>query len=144
MQKNGIEHITSAPYHASSNGCAERAVQTFKSMMKKAGAGSLITKVSRVLFNYRITPQSTTGLSPAEMLQGRKLRSTLDLIHLDRRRKVEQSIQKKHHDKQGSGRSFQEGDAVIMKNFSHGPKWIPGFITKITVSCLLQGHARRW
>lgn len=134
MQKNGIEHITSAPYHASSNGCAERAVQTFKSMMKKAGAGSLITKVSRVLFSYRITPQSTTGLSPAEMLQGRKLRSTLDLIHPDRRRKVErkQCIQKKQHDKQGLGRSFQEGDAVITKNFSHGPKWIPGFIAKIT------------
>ncbi|KAK0139329.1 hypothetical protein N1851_024035 [Merluccius polli] len=134
MQKNGIEHITSAPYHASSNGCAERAVQTFKSMMKKAGDGSLTTKVSRVLFSYRITPQSTTGLSPAELLQGRKLRSTLDLIHPDRRMKVErkQSIQKKHHDKQVSGRSFREGDAVITRNFSHGPKWIPGFITKIT------------
>ncbi|XP_062400896.1 uncharacterized protein K02A2.6-like [Sardina pilchardus] len=134
MQKNGIEHITSAPYHASSNGCAERAVQTFKSMMKKAGEGSLTTKVSRVLFSYRITPQSTTGLSPAEMLQGRKLRSTLDLIHPDRRMRVErkQNIQKKHHDKQVAGRQFQEGDAVITRNFSHGPKWIPGFITKIT------------
>ena len=47
MQKNGIEHITAAPYHASSNGCAEHAVQTFKSMMKKAGDGNLNTKVSR-------------------------------------------------------------------------------------------------
>ena len=134
LRKNGIEHITSAPYHASSNGCAERAVQTFKSMMKKAGEGSLTTKVSRVLFNYRITPQSTTGLSPAEMLQGRKLRSTLDLLHPDRRVKVErkQLSQKKHHDKQQKGRGFQEGDAVVTRNFSHGPKWIPGFITKIT------------
>ncbi|XP_039511288.1 uncharacterized protein K02A2.6-like [Pimephales promelas] len=134
MQKNGIEHVTSAPYHASSNGCAERGVQTFKAMMKKAGEGSIATRVSRVLFSYRITPQSTTGLSPAEMLQGRKLRSTLDLIHPDRRRRVErqQSFQKKYHDKQGSGRSFQEGDAVITRNFSHGPKWIPGFIIKRT------------
>lgn len=96
MQKNGVEHITSAPYHASSNGCAERAVQTFKSMMKKAGDGSLSTKVSRVLFSYRIIPQSTTGLSPAEMLQGRKLRSALDLIHPDRRMKVE----RKQHSKE--------------------------------------------
>ena len=47
MQKNGIEHITAAPYHASSNGCAEPAVQTFKSMMQKAGDGNLNTKVSR-------------------------------------------------------------------------------------------------
>ncbi|KAK0146771.1 hypothetical protein N1851_013888 [Merluccius polli] len=36
-------------------------------------------------------------------------------------------LQQLHH-----GRSFREGDAVITRNFSHGPKWIPGFITKIT------------
>lgn len=84
MLKNGLEHITPAPYHASSNGCAERAVQTFKLMMKKAGDGNLNTKVSWALFSNRITPQSTTGLSPAEMLQGRRLRSTLDQIHPDR------------------------------------------------------------
>ncbi|XP_043927692.1 uncharacterized protein K02A2.6-like, partial [Protopterus annectens] len=27
LEKNGIVHVTSAPYHAASNGCAERAVQ---------------------------------------------------------------------------------------------------------------------
>ncbi|CAL9705832.1 unnamed protein product [Knipowitschia caucasica] len=102
--------------------------------MKKAGEGNIQTKVSRVLFNYRITPQSTTGLSPAEMLQGRRLRSTLDLVHPDLRSKVEQKqgVQKKHHDKQRTVRSFLIGDAVITQNFSYGPKWIQGFITKVT------------
>nr|XP_023691255.1 uncharacterized protein K02A2.6-like [Paramormyrops kingsleyae] len=133
-QKNSIRHITSAPYHASSNGCAERAVQTFKSMMKKVGEGRLSTKVSRVLFNYRITPQSTTGLSPAEMLLGRRLRSTLDQVHPDLRVRVErkQDTQKELHDKQVRGRSFQVGDMVITRNFSYGSKWIPGFIVKVT------------
>ncbi len=134
MNKNGIRHITSAPFHASSNGLAERAVQTFKTMMKKAGEGSVASKVARVLFSYRITPQSTTGISPAEMLLGRKLRSTLDLLHPDLQQKVrgKQSKQKQHHDNKWQVRSFQVGDAVLTRNFSYGPKWIPGFIAKVT------------
>ena len=133
LVKDGIEHITSASYHASSYGCAEHAVQTFKSMMKKAGEGIIATKVSRVLLNYPITPLSTTGLSLVEIFQGRKLRSTMDLIRPDRRVKVErkQNSQKEHHDEQRKWKGFQEGDAVVMRNFSHGPRWIPGFITKM-------------
>ncbi|KAL1281620.1 hypothetical protein QQF64_000423 [Cirrhinus molitorella] len=83
MNKNGIRHVTSAPFYASSNSLAERAIQTFKTMMKKAGERSVASKMARVLFSYRITPQSTTGISPAKMLVGRKLRSTLDLLHPD-------------------------------------------------------------
>ncbi len=87
-----------------------------------------------MLFSYRITPQSTTGISPAEMLLGRKLRSTLDLLHPDLQQKVrdKQCKQKQHHDNKWQVRSFQVGDAVLTRNFSYGPKWIPGFIAKVT------------
>lgn len=83
MKQNGIPHVKSDPFHPSSNGLAERAVQTLKEGMRKMQGPSIETKVSRFLFSYRITPQATTGLSPAEMLMSRRLRSTLDLIRPD-------------------------------------------------------------
>ncbi|CAM5144711.1 unnamed protein product [Natator depressus] len=36
MKANGIHHITSAPYHPSTNGLAERFVQTMKQALKSA------------------------------------------------------------------------------------------------------------
>ena len=76
---NGIHHIFSAPYHAPSNGLAERAVQTVKQGLKKIN-GSLASKLYRFLARYRITPHSTTQTSPAELLLKRKPRSRLDLL----------------------------------------------------------------
>jgi len=68
-KRNAIHHVRVFPYHPSSNGLAERAVKTFKEGMKKAGnKGSIECRMSRLLFQYRITPQSTTGVSPAELL----------------------------------------------------------------------------
>ena len=43
----------------------------------------LFTMLFTMLFQYRLTPQTITGLSPAEMLMGQKLRKQLDLLHPD-------------------------------------------------------------
>ena len=69
LQRNGVKHTTSAPYHPASNGLAERAVQILKNGLKKS-KGPLQTCINRLLFNYRITPQTTTGISPAEVMCG--------------------------------------------------------------------------
>ena len=78
VKANGIQqHVKTVPYHPASNGLAERAVHTFKTCMKKLSNGSLHACVNRFLFKYRITPQTTTGVCPAELLMGRKLRTHL-------------------------------------------------------------------
>ena len=77
---NGIRHITSAPYHLASNGLAERAVQIVKRGLKKTTGGSVRSRLAKFLFAYRLTPQSTTGVSPAEMLLGKRPRSRLDIL----------------------------------------------------------------
>ncbi|XP_026054203.1 uncharacterized protein K02A2.6-like [Carassius auratus] len=134
MERNGIQHVTSAPYHPSSNGLAERAVQTFKEGMKKMKGDTVETRVARFLFNYRITPHATTGLSPAQMLMSRKLRSAFDLLIPDVKFKVlkKQQKQKEGHDNSCKLRSFEVGDSVYVRNYAGGPKWIPAVVEGCT------------
>ena len=68
MEANGIKHVTTAPYHPSSNGLVERAVQTVKRGLKCTEGNTMQHKLSNFLFKYRIIPHTTTGVSPAELL----------------------------------------------------------------------------
>ena len=81
IHQNGIVHKTSVPYSPKTNGLAERGVQIFKQSMRKMKEGLVQTKLSRFLFAYRNTPQTTTGISTAELLLKRRPRSHLDQIH---------------------------------------------------------------
>ena len=74
---NGIKHWRSSPYHPLSNGLAEKAVQIIKKGLKKIKDGSLNDRLAKLLFSYRITPHNTTGISPAELLMKRQLKSVL-------------------------------------------------------------------
>ena len=75
MKNNGIKHICASPYHPSTSGQAERSVRSFKEHMKCMPEGSIEERLSRFLFWYRLTPHSMTGVSPAELLLGRRPQS---------------------------------------------------------------------
>ena len=137
VQLNGIKHVTTAPYHPASNGLAERAVQTLKIGLKKVTSGTLEDRLARFLFQYRLTPHTTTGISPAELLMGRKPRSTLDLIkpNIADRVRHNQQEQKAEHDQGTVERHFEIGAPVFVKNFTSGPVWLPGKVTNTKGSC---------
>ena len=89
--------------------------------------GDLETKLARFLFDYRITPHSTTGI--AELLIHRQLKTRLHLIRPDVGVKVvaEQTKQKPKHDRHAKVRTFQPGELVYALRY-HGniASWVPG------------------
>ncbi|UYV79065.1 hypothetical protein LAZ67_17000981, partial [Cordylochernes scorpioides] len=68
----GFTHVTSSPRFPQSNGMAEAGVKIAKLILKKNQDPSL------GLLEYRSTPLEN-GYSPAELLMGRKLRTTLPI-----------------------------------------------------------------
>jgi hypothetical protein len=128
-KQNGIKHTCTAPYHPSSNGLAERAVQTLKNGLRKS-VGDLEDRLCRFLLHYRATPQSTTNQSPAELLMGRRPRTRLDLLSPNLQDAVlsKQATMKDHHDPQIAPTAFFCGDAVWAMNMAGTPKWLPGVL----------------
>ena len=134
-RRNGIKHIFTPPYHPSSNGLARWAVQTIKHGTVKL-QGPIENRLTQFLFCYRITPETTMGLSPAELLMGR---TRLDLLHPDSSHKAVAS-QDKRSKFSSVPRKFEVNDRLYVRNYQGPHKWIP---TKITgpVSCQVQSDA---
>ena len=126
LEKNGIKHITPAPYHPSSNGLAERAVRTFKQGLAKFHSGDITTRVCRFLYNYRRTVHSTTGKAPAEIMFSRNFRGTIEAVKSSSNKKCFSG----EYDRSVSS-SYNVGDAMFVKNFGQGKPWIEGQIKEV-------------
>jgi transposase InsO family protein len=132
MKQNGIKHIRVAPYHPSSNGAAERLVQTVKRSLH-AGAGlSLEHQLAAFLLTYRSTKHATTGRTPSELFLGREIRTRLSLVRPDAEGQVlhKQAQQKLAHDVRCAVRDFYVGDSVYVKDLLNKNKWLLGTITQ--------------
>ena len=91
------------------------------------------TQIALFLLNYRITPHTTTGIAPAELLMNRRPRSRLDLLHPDvsgavRRKQLKQKV---GHDCHCHQRTFTMGQPVWIKNNGLGQPWLSGTLTKL-------------
>ena len=130
LKRNGIKHVTTAPYHPALNGLAERAVRIVKAGLKRNQEGTFQSRLSNTLASHRLTPHATTGKTPCELLLGRRIRTRLDFLRPNTADKVEeqQAHQKKGHDKQSKLRKFSEGSTVWVRNMPSGEKWIPGVV----------------
>lgn len=124
--ERGIEHLTGAPYHAATNGAAERMVQTFKQAMKKSSKPPRAA-LREFLMQYRRTPLPC-GNSPSYLLLGRDIRTQIDTFKPTREvRPQKPQVPTK--------RQFSEGDSVYTLNFSRrrerDPKWLPGTVKQV-------------
>ena len=78
----GFHHRKITPRWPEANGEAERFMRTLNKAVQTAqvGKGSWKQEIWKFLRHYRATPHSTTGLSPCELLNGRKLRTEIPVI----------------------------------------------------------------
>ena len=92
---------------------------------------TLETKVSRFLFTYKTTPNTATGIPPAELMFKRRLRTAFHLLKPD----TYQVLGYKNRMEQGTKvraplREFKVNDSVLLRNFGSGQRWMEGTITR--------------
>lgn len=117
---HGIKHVTTTPFHPASNGLAERFVRTFKTSVKKNldDQLSINDAVRKFLATYRFMP-NTDEKSPAELMRGRAVRTIWSQL-------LESS--KKCYETPKSSSKYNIEDAVFVRNYGKGDKWVPGIV----------------
>lgn len=124
LKNNGINHKYTASYHPATNGQAERYVQTIKRRIKAAldEPDDIHLKLCRLLMQYRKLPNSTTGISPAELMFRRPIRTKIDLLRRD--------VVVRQKEDNRFPREFAPGDLVQVRCYTNSSvKWKIGVVT---------------
>lgn len=118
LKNQGIEHRRTTPLWPQANGEVERQNKSLLKRMRKAQAEGKEWKkeLRKYLVAYRSTPHTTTDVSPAELLFGRKMRTKLPDLReestasemRDRDGEIEAKV-KQYADKR---RNAQESDLI--------------------------------
>ena len=87
----GIEHKKGVPFWPQRNGEVERGNETLLKIVRIARLEGRDWRkaLKNFLFQYRVTPHTVTGISPAELLMGRKLLDKLPKVQIPKDRATE-------------------------------------------------------
>ena len=151
-RENGIQRILVFPYHPSSNGLAERFVQTFKYAMESSAddpTSSIQRQIQNFLLSYRSTPHATTSSSHTKLFLQRELRTQLSLVTLDIGSLMasQQDKMKCNHDKFAKYREIAVGNCVLPRDRLSGQKWQAGTVVQKTSPASFQvqlNDGRNW
>jgi len=102
--------------------------------------------VTNFLAKYSATPHSVTGQTPSELLNGRRLRTLLDLLHPSQTQL--QLRQEEQNNLQTRPREFKTGDLVWVRNYREGKRWVPGIIKEksgnVMYQAVIEGQNLTW
>ncbi|XP_068222362.1 uncharacterized protein [Palaemon carinicauda] len=83
MREFNIHNIYASAYHPQSNGALERVHQTIKNLLRKymqETSEQWDRDIDLLMYIIRSVPQESTGVSPFELMFGRKPRTTLSMV----------------------------------------------------------------
>lgn len=126
----GISHVRTAPYHPQSNGQAEKFVDLLKTGLKRS-EGSLEKRLREFLQTYRSTPTYNLGAkSPSEILNGRSMKSRLDLLKPTVLKTSMAQQFDAHHG--AKWKEFAENNPVFYQLHQSNAtwNWVPGIIQR--------------
>ncbi|CAG9787188.1 unnamed protein product [Diatraea saccharalis] len=107
-------------------------VKIIKTALRKAlyEKQDLENSLQKFLFVYRSTPHSITCKTPAQLLLGRQVRTTFDLLRPSTSELVKQKQMKQIRYRNGSDRQFNVGDKVFFKLFKNNSfSWEKGVVS---------------
>ncbi|XP_055536158.1 uncharacterized protein K02A2.6-like [Wyeomyia smithii] len=84
LSANGIRHSLTSPGHPATNGAAENMVKTFKSSLLKnldEQNKSVCSIIANFVMGYRKAVHCSTGMSPALLMLGKDIKSSLESMN---------------------------------------------------------------
>lgn len=137
--KNGVKHLTTAPYHPQSNGAAENSVKSFKKGLNKALTdpknknASLQTLANCYLYYYRSSIHATTQETPYRRMFGREMKTQFSKMQPYKLIKLCDEIDKESKKtSHKTNREFKVNEAVFCENFGNNQtKWEEAIMTQV-------------